>query len=78
MKCPECGRELQPDFNYCPECGVEVDRSVQFKQIVDDSFTRLEEVVQGDALLRLESLSSRLESIEAELELFLTSAPQKS
>ncbi|HAK44731.1 MAG TPA: hypothetical protein DCO79_02260 [Spirochaeta sp.] len=75
MRCPECGKELQSNYNFCPSCGIALDKNEQFKQIVDDSFTKLEEVVRGDAMLRLESLSSRLDSMEEELELFLTSAP---
>ena len=78
MKCPECGKDLQPDYNYCPGCGIELSKSEEFRQLVDSTFTMLEEVVQGDALLRLESLSSRLDSMEEELELFLTSAPGKN
>ena len=75
MKCPECGKNLQPDYRYCPGCGIELEKKEEFKLLVDNTFTILEEVVQGDALLRLESLSSRLDSIEEELELFLTTEP---
>lgn len=77
MNCPECGKELQPNYNFCPGCGIALSGNEQFKQIIDESFTRLEEVVQGDALLRLENLSHRLDTMEEELELFLTSAPVK-
>ena len=75
MKCSDCGRSLEPDFNFCPGCGSELDKNEDFRRVVDDSFAQLQEVVAGDAMLRLESLSSRLNSIEEELELFLTSAP---
>ncbi len=74
MECANCGKDLQPDFNFCPGCGNPVDRNEQFKQVVDESFSRLEEVVYGDTMLRLENLSSRLDSIEAELENFLLTA----
>lgn len=79
MKCHKCGTELHDDYKYCPNCGAEVDETADsaggqtsdFRKVVDESFTRLEEVVQGDAMLRLESLSTRLETIEEELDSFL-------
>ena len=73
MECSDCGRDLQPDFNFCPGCGKAIDANDQFKQSVDESFDKLEEVVKGDTLLRLENLSTRLDSMEQELEMFLTS-----
>ncbi len=78
MNCPDCGKPLQPDFNYCPGCGIELDKLDQFRQVVEDSFAQLEVVVAGDAILRLESLSSRLDSMEQELDVFLTTAPQRT
>lgn len=72
MKCPECGRGLQPDFNYCPGCGAAIDRNEEFKQLVDSSFSKLEDVVLGDTILRLENLYSRLDLIEEDLDLFLS------
>lgn len=74
MKCTECGNSLEPDFNYCPECGIEIDRTEQFKQVIDESFSKLEDVVRGDTMLRLENLSNRLDSMEEELESFMLSA----
>ena len=75
MKCSVCGINLKPDFNFCPGCGTPVNRKDQFKQVVDESFSRLEDLVRGDTMLRLESLSTRLDSIEEELEHFIAAAP---
>ena len=59
MECSDCGRDLQPDFNFCPGCGKAIDANDQFKQSVDESFDKLEEVVKGDTLLRAgESLNA--------------------
>lgn len=78
MRCPDCGRSLQPDFNYCPGCGNEIDRTEELKQIIDASFEKLEEVVIGDTILRLDNLYSRLDLIEEDLDLFLSGSKTKN
>ena len=78
MKCPECGKDLQPDFNYCPGCGIEIDSKAEFRQVIDESFSRLEDVVLGDTILRLDNLYSRLDNIEEDLDVFLSGVKQGS
>lgn len=74
MKCPECGNYIEQNFNYCPMCGIKIDKIEMFRQVVDESFDQLEKVVEEDTMLRLENLSSKLNCMEEELEIFLTSA----
>ena len=71
MKCSVCGKEIETDFNFCPWCGCDVEENQPFVQILDDSFQAIEEVVHEDTIHRLENLSSRLSSMEDELNSFL-------
>ncbi len=73
MKCTECDGQLEEGYNFCPHCGSPVSSIDELRQSIGESFDRLEEVVYGDALLRLENLSLRLIDIESELDTFILS-----
>ena len=74
MKCSVCGKEIDQAYHFCPWCGCDIGDSQPFKEMIDDSFKALEDVVRGDTMLRLENLSTRLSSIEQELDSFLLSS----
>ena len=74
MKCSVCGHTVNSEYRYCPHCGNPITTREQLRQIIDESFNNLEEIVEGDTLMRLENLSNRLVSMEKELDSFLLTA----
>ncbi len=73
MNCSVCGRTIEQDFNYCPNCGSPAGRKDDLRQVIDETFTALEEIVRGDTIMRIENLFNRLNTIEEELDIFLLS-----
>lgn len=74
MKCSVCGKTVNAEYKFCPHCGSCLNGQDPLRQVIDKSFEALEEVVKGDTMLRLENLSSRLVSMEEELDKFLLTA----
>jgi hypothetical protein len=73
MNCSVCGSPVEHDYNFCPHCGAAVEHREDFRQIIDDSFSAVNEIVKKDTLSRIDSLVDQLSGIEEDLNTFLLS-----
>ncbi|MBN1647079.1 MAG: zinc ribbon domain-containing protein [Spirochaetales bacterium] len=71
--CEHCGNTLLPDYQFCPYCGKNLEKGESLEQVINDSFSRMEQVQAEDFLRRLEKLSSILSDLETEINAVLRS-----
>jgi len=72
--CRHCGELLENEWMHCPWCGTDVRRGheILWEVLVDDTLDKTgHEQMRGQMHL-LEDLSGRLDSLELELDAFLS------
>ena len=69
--CSVCGRVLEESFLFCPYCGEQRISPLDFGDLLEEPFRKMETQSRTFQLERLNNLAVRLDKLENELNWFL-------
>ena len=76
--CRSCRRYIATDFRFCPYCGTERIRNYEFRQLLDQSFDRMDGAAQSYTMGWLARLEEQILTLETDLDAFLSLQPPVS
>lgn len=76
--CRSCGQAISRDFSFCPHCGQQTRRGEAFSALLDKALEPLEARQPALVLDQLDRLNGRLDSLDRDLEAFLSAALAKN
>ncbi len=70
--CDDCSKLISTEYNYCPWCGKKRERSMDLPSLLEQAMGSLEKIQMEDRLDNLAKLEDSLDSLEGEINAFLS------